>query len=68
MAKPVEKRADQLKAGDYLKLWNGKVVEVLEIDQAVSQVGKKSVILTLYRSGKMTVKGYRMMKMHYPED
>ncbi|MEV2228805.1 hypothetical protein AB0H69_09550 [Streptomyces phaeochromogenes] len=68
MAKPTSKRADQLKVGDRLKLWNGQTTEVLEITDAVGQHGKKSLILTLYRAPKMPVKPYRMMTMYYPED
>lgn len=64
---PVRKRADKLKAGDHLKLWNGKTAEVLSIEPAINQVGRKALILTLYKAGKMVVKTGRTMTMHYPK-
>lgn len=64
---PVRKRADKLKVGDSLKLWNGKTAEVLSIEPAINQVGRKALILTLYKTGKMVVKTGRFMTMHYPE-
>lgn len=56
-----------MKAGDHLKLWNGKTAEVLSIEPAINQVGRKALILTLYKSPKMVVKTGRILNMHYPQ-
>ena len=56
-----------MKVGDSLKLWNGKTAEVLSIEPAINQVGRKALILTLYKSPKMVVKTGRFMTMHYPK-
>lgn len=64
---PPHKAARKLKAGDYLKLSNGKTAEILSIEQATNQSGVKCLILTLYKAGKMVVKTGRIMTMHYPK-
>lgn len=64
---PPRKPAKKLKAGDHLRLWNGKTAEVLSIEPGVNQSGTKCLILTLYKAGKMVVKTHRVMTMHYPE-
>jgi hypothetical protein len=56
-----------LKAGDHLRLWNGKTAEILAIEEAVNQVGRKALILRLYKAGTMVVKRDSFMNMHYPE-
>jgi hypothetical protein len=55
-----------LKAGDHLKLHNGNTAEILAIEPATNQVGRKALILTLYKSPKMVVKTWRTVDMHYP--
>ncbi|MEU0582584.1 hypothetical protein [Streptomyces sp. NPDC006132] len=65
--KPTRKPARKLKAGDHLRLWNGKTAEILAIEEAVNQVGRKALILRLYKAGTMVVKRDRYMNMHYPE-
>ena len=57
-----------MKAGDHLKLYNGKTAEILSIEPAVNQTGRKALILTLYKSPKMAVKTFRFLDMHYPAD
>ncbi|MFF5187927.1 hypothetical protein ACFY30_29890 [Streptomyces sp. NPDC000345] len=64
--RPATKQAKKLKAGDHLKLRNGKTVEILAIEPAINQKGDKCLILSLYRMPKMVVKAYRVMNMHYP--
>ncbi|WP_215449604.1 hypothetical protein [Streptomyces sp. ATCC 21386] len=64
---PPRKPARKLKAGDHLRLWNGKTAEILAIEEAVNQVGRKALILRLYKAGTMVVKRDRYMNMHYPE-
>jgi ribosomal 50S subunit-recycling heat shock protein len=64
---PVRKPARKLKAGDHLRLWNGKTAEVLSIEPGVNQSGTKCLILTLYKAGKMVVKIHRVMTMYYPK-
>ncbi|MDX3025709.1 hypothetical protein [Streptomyces acidiscabies] len=39
---------------------------MLTIEPAINQVGRKALILTLYKSPKMAVKTGRIMTMHYP--
>ncbi|WP_432117957.1 hypothetical protein [Streptomyces sp. bgisy032] len=53
--------------GDHLRLWNGKTAEILAIEEAVNQVGKKALILRLYKAGNMAVKRDTFVNMHYPE-
>lgn len=59
----VRKRADKLKSGDQLKLWNGKAAEILSIEPATNQVGRKCLILSLYKLPKMVVKTERFMNV-----
>lgn len=56
-----------MKAGDHLKLWNGKTAEILSIEEAVNQVGRKALILRLYKAGNLVVKRDKYMTMHYPQ-
>lgn len=67
ISSPVRKPAKKLKAGDHLRLWNGKTVEILSIEPGTNQSGTKCLILTLYKAGKMVVKTGRVMTMHYPK-
>ncbi|MFJ8936181.1 hypothetical protein ACIRL0_10745 [Streptomyces sp. NPDC102365] len=64
---PPRKPARKLKAGDHLRLWNGKTAEILAIEETINQVGKKALILRLYKAGTMVVKRDRYMNMHYPK-
>lgn len=64
---PVRKRADKLKAGDHLKLYNGKTAEILSIEPAINQAGRKSRILRLYKQPTMVVKAWRFLDLHYPK-
>jgi hypothetical protein len=64
---PPSKQAKKLKAGDYLRLRNGKTAEILSIEPATNQSGEKCLILSLYKMPKMVVKNYRVMTMHYPD-
>lgn len=67
ISSPARKPAKKLKAGDHLKLSNGKTAEILSIEPATNQSGTKCLILTLYKAGKMVVKTHRVMTMHYPQ-
>ena len=67
ISRPVRKSAKKLRAGDHLKLSNGKTAEILSIEPATNQSGVKCLILTLYKMPKMVVKTGRYMTMHYPE-
>ncbi|WP_125528135.1 hypothetical protein [Streptomyces sp. WAC 05379] len=64
---PTRKPARKLKAGDHLRLWNGKTAEILAIEEAVNQAGRKALILRLHKAGTMVVKRDRYMTMHYPQ-
>ncbi|MCX5393786.1 hypothetical protein [Streptomyces sp. NBC_00094] len=57
----VRKRADKLKAGDYVKGTNNKPVEILSIEEGVNQDGKKYRILRLYPRSIMVVKDWRFL-------
>ena len=63
---PVRKPAKKLRAGEHLKLWNGKTAEILSIEPGTNQSGTKCLILRLYKAGTMVVKTGRIMTMHYP--
>ncbi|MFE3464896.1 hypothetical protein [Streptomyces sp. NPDC059185] len=55
------KRAEKLKAGDYVKGANDKPVEILSIEEGVNQDGKKYRILRLYPRSIMVVKDWRFL-------
>jgi hypothetical protein len=55
-----------LRAGDHLRLWNGKTAQILAIEEAVNQVGRKALVLRLYKAGILVVKRDTYVNMHYP--
>lgn len=65
---PVRKRADRLKAGDYVKGPNGTAAEILSIEEGVNQDNRKCLILRLYREGVMVVKEYRFVDSYPVRD
>ncbi|MER6479152.1 hypothetical protein [Streptomyces filamentosus] len=64
----MRKRADKLKAGDYVKGPKNKPVEILSIEEGVNQDGRKCFILRLYRAGNMVVKDWRFLDTYPSRD